>query len=150
MSTKSQETNMRRLAALLERDLGYIFGERECGPNGDKKTFLNEGKRFLRILAKDLGLRDATVSAAPGGIAASGACSLYGMWEDGGLCVYIGQITTDTEKVLCYRTIRNSKDFKGGHNHFITRNELEKWSYGQLLDVLSSLRKDGIDRERAA
>ena len=41
MSVKSQENNMRRLAELLSHNLGYIFGEREAGPNGDKKTFLN-------------------------------------------------------------------------------------------------------------
>ena len=56
MSVKSQENNMRRLAALLGQDLSYIFGEKESGPNGSKKTFLNVGKVFLRALAKDLGL----------------------------------------------------------------------------------------------
>ena len=40
MSVKSQENNMRRLAALLGQDLSYIFGEKESGPNGSKKTFL--------------------------------------------------------------------------------------------------------------
>ena len=63
MSVKSQETNMRRLADLLSRDLGYIWGENERGPNGAKKTFLNLGKVFLRALSKDLGLRDAKVTA---------------------------------------------------------------------------------------
>ena len=48
MSNKSQELNMRRLAALLSQDLSYIGGERECGPNGAKRTFLNVGKTFLR------------------------------------------------------------------------------------------------------
>ena len=51
MSIKSQETNMRRLAGLLSQDLGYIYGEKECGPNGAKKTFLRLGNVFL--LAKD-------------------------------------------------------------------------------------------------
>ena len=39
MSTKSQENNMRRLAVLLSHDLGYIWGEKECGPNGAKRRF---------------------------------------------------------------------------------------------------------------
>lgn len=71
MSVKSQEHSMRRLAALLGQDLSYIGGDRKSGSNGNKKTFLNVGKVFLRALAKDLGLRDVTVSSNPGGIAVS-------------------------------------------------------------------------------
>lgn len=82
MSIKSQEGHMRQLALLLTTDLGCIFGERESGPNGSKKAFLNVGKVFLRALAKDLGLHEVTVSANSGGIAVSGTCSLYGMWEE--------------------------------------------------------------------
>ena len=77
MSIKSQEGHMRQLALLLTTDLGCIFGERESGPNGSKKAFLNVGKVFLRALAKDLGLHEVTVSANSGGIAVSGTCSLY-------------------------------------------------------------------------
>ncbi len=58
MSIKSQEGHMRQLALLLTADLGCIFGERESGPNGSKKAFLNVGKVFLRTLAKDLGLHE--------------------------------------------------------------------------------------------
>ena len=72
MSVKSQESNMRRLSALLSHDLSYAYGDSERGPNGSKKVFLNVGKAFLRALAKDLGLRDATVSTNLGGIAVSG------------------------------------------------------------------------------
>ena len=61
MSIKSQEGHMRQLALLLTSDLGCIFGERESGPNGSKKAFLNVGKVFLRALAKDLGLHEVTV-----------------------------------------------------------------------------------------
>lgn len=150
MSIKSQENNMRRLAVLLGRDLGYIHGEKECGPNGDKKTFLNVGKVFLRALAKDLGLRDFKVSSNAAGIAVSGECTLIGMWEDGGIYVCLGQPALGKENVLYYRTVRHVRDFKGGYNHFITRSELKKWSYGQLLDTLNALRKDGCTYERAA
>ena len=51
MSIKSQEGHMRQLALLLTTDLGCIFDERESGPNGSKKAFLNVGKVFLRALA---------------------------------------------------------------------------------------------------
>lgn len=91
MSVKSQENNMRRLATLLSQDLGYIWGDRESGPNGAKKPFLNLGKVFLRALAKDLGLRDAKVTSNPGGIAVSGDCSLIGMWDQGGIYINISQ-----------------------------------------------------------
>ena len=91
MSIKSQEGHMRQLALLLTSDLGCIFGERESGPNESKKAFLNVGKLFLRALAKDLGLHEVTVSANSGGIAVSGTCSLYGMWEDRGIAVWIEQ-----------------------------------------------------------
>ena len=43
--------------------------------------FLNVGKTFLRALAKDLGLRDVKVTSNAAGIAVSGECYLYGMWE---------------------------------------------------------------------
>ena len=68
MSIKSQEGHMRQLALLLTTDLGCIFDERESGPNGSKKAFLNVGKVFLRALAKDLGLHEVTVSANSGGV----------------------------------------------------------------------------------
>ena len=102
MSIKSQEGHMRQLALLLTTDLGCIFGERESGPNGSKKAFLNVGKVFLRALAKDLGLHEVTVSANSGGIAVSGTCSLYGMWEDRGIAVWIEQRLCADGKVLCY------------------------------------------------
>ena len=148
MSVKSQEKNMRKLADLLGRDLSYIWGERESGPNGDKKVFLNTGKMFLRALAKDLGFSEYKVSANPGGIAVSGDCSLIGMWESGnsGLYIHIGQPCFDRERVMYYRTVRHIKDYSGGHNQFITRRELKNLSYGQLLNLLAG----GICDERAA
>ena len=148
MSFKSQENNMRKLAALLGRDLGYIPGERESGPNGDKKVFLNVGKTFLRALSKDLGLRDVTVSSNAAGIAVSGECSLYGMWENGGIYVCIDQMCGG-RNVLLYRGIRHPKDHCGGYNHFVTRLELANMDYATLLNRLLALRKDE-SYERAA
>ena len=150
MSVKSQENNMRRLAALLGQELGYCRGDTESGPNGDKKTFLNVGKVFLRALAKDLGLRDFKVSSNAGGIAVSGECTLIGMWEDGGIYIRLGQPAYQRELVLCYRTVRHAKDFKGGYNRFVTRDELEQWPYFRLLNTLNGLRKDGGTYECAA
>ena len=141
MSFKSQEQNMRRLAALLERDLGYIWGERESGPNGDKKIFLNLGKTFLRALAKDLGLRDVKVMSNAGGIAVSGECYLYGMWEECGLFICLEQPCI-TQDVLLYRSIRSLNDHKGGYNNYVTRSELATMSYAELLNRLLTMKKE--------
>lgn len=146
MSIQSQEKNMRKLAGLLGRDLSDIRGEREDGPNGDKKVFLNTGKAFLRALARDLAFMEYKVSANPGGIAVSGDCTLIGMWADSGLYVQLSQPCYQKENVLLYRTVCHIKDYSGGRNQYITRRELESLSYKQFLDRLA----DGICHERAA
>ena len=149
MSFQSQENNMRRLTELLSHDLGYIWGERESGPNGAKKTFLNVGKAFLRALAKDLGLRDAKVTSNAAGIAVSGECYLSGMWEDSGIHICIEQPCFMGENVLLYRTIRSLKDHKGGRNNYISRRELARMSYADLMNRLLAVRKE-VSHERAA
>lgn len=144
MSHKSQEKNMRRLTDLLSRDLSYIWGERESGPNGDKKVFLNTGKVFLRELAKDLGLRDVSVSSNAGGIAVSGDCTLMGMWQTNGLYIQLSQFNFNFggKDILLYRTIRHSKDYYGGRNLYLTRGDLEEMTYPDLLFVLAALREN--------
>lgn len=142
MSIKSQEANMRRLAELLGQDLGYIWGERESGPNGAKRIFLNVGRTFLRALAKDLGLRDYKVTFNAGGIAVSGECYLDGMWEDTGIHICVGQICGGRGNVLFYRSIRDMKDHKGGYNHWLTRSDLGRFSYERLIATLSALRRE--------
>ena len=149
MSHKSQEKNMRKLAGLLDRDLSCIWGEREGGPNGDKKVFLSTGKVFLRALAKDLGLRDISVSSNPGGIAVSGGCTLMGMWQTNGLYVQMSQPCFERENVVLYRTIRHSKDYCGGRSLYLTRRNLAEMSYPDLLFTLAALREEGC-HERAA
>ncbi len=150
MSVKSQEANMRKLADLLSRDLSYIWGERESGPNGDKKVFLNTGKAFLRAMAKDLDLQEYKVSANPGGIAVCGECTLIGMWNRGGIYVMVTQSACARESMVLYREVRHIKDYSGGRNRFLPRDSLRTMSYGQLLNTLSELRKDGIRYEWAA
>ena len=149
MSFQSQESSMRHLAELLSHDLGYIGGERESGPNGNKRVFLNVGKAFLRSLGKDLGLREVRVTTNVGGIAVSGECYLNGMWEDSGIHICIEQPSFMGENVLLYRTIRNMKDHKGGYNNFISRRELVRMSYAELLERLLSVKRNA-KHERAA
>lgn len=142
MSFKSQERNMRRLAELLSHDLSYLSGARETGPNGDKQTFLNLGKTFLRALGKDLGLRDVKVTSNPCGIAVSGDCSLYGMWENGGIYICLSQFISCSEHVILYRSIRNLHDHKGGHNRYFCLKDLETKRYEWLLSALEALRPE--------
>lgn len=147
MSVKSQESNMSRLVDLLGQDLGYIWGEKESGPNGAKRTFLNVGRTFLRALAKDLCLRDYKVTSNAGGIAASGDCTLMGMWESGGIYINLSQPVCGGDRVMLYRTIRHMKDYTGGYNRWLTRRDLATLSYEGLLSTLSALRKDqGYER----
>ena len=144
MSVQSQEKNMRKLAELLSHDLGYIWGERESGPNEDKKEFLKTGKTFLWNLSKDLKLRDAKVSVNPGGIAVSGECSLIGLWNDssGGIYIQLSQSSFDRENVLLYRSVQSISDYTGGQNNFVTLNVLQRAYYPWLLDTLSAVRKE--------
>ena len=148
MSIKSQENNMRRLSELLSHDLSYIHGDKESGPNGDKKTFLHLGNVFLRALAKDLGLHNAKVMSNAAGIGTSGECCLTGMWETGGIHVCLSQFAGG-KNILLYRSIRTAKDHKGGCNHFLSLDDFSGMSYGRLTEGLLALRKD-VPHERAA
>ncbi len=141
MSVQSQEKHMRKLAELLSRDLGYIHGERESGPNGDKKTFLKTGRTFLWNLSKDLKLRDAKISTNPGGIAVSGEHSLMGTWGDTGIFVQLG---CGQENALLYRAIRSMNDYTGGQNHFVSLVYFQQAYYSWLLHELSAVRKEGV------
>ena len=142
MSYPSQENNMRKLAKLLSTDLSYLWGERESGPNGDKKTFLHTGKVFLHALALDLGLKDAKVTSNAGGIAVSGACYLTGMWQENGIHICLEQPCGVGENVLLYRSIRSAGDHKGGYNRYIRLVELASLSYPRLLARLEEVRRE--------
>lgn len=105
MSVKSQEANMRKLADLLSQDLSYIYGKKESGPNGAKRTFLHVGRTFLRALAKDLGLLDYKVTSHTEGIAVSGSCTLMGIWEEGGIYICLSQFMGSKERAMLYRNM---------------------------------------------
>ena len=149
MSVTSQENNMRRLAVLSGRESITFFEVQESSHPYEKTTFVNLGKDFLRALAKDLGLRAVTITISPVS-AASGDCTLIGMWENCGIYVSLQQPVRMKDPVLCYHTVRHAKDFKGGYNHYVTGRDLQKIPYAQLLDILSALRKGDAFHDRAA
>ena len=46
--------------------------------------------------------------------------------------------------MLLYRTVRNIRDYSGGHNHFLTPDDLRELSYPALLKMLRTLKKEGV------
>ena len=139
MSLLSQIANMKALASLLSNDLGYIYGERESGPNGEKKAFLSRGGAFLRALGKDLGFEVCKVHTNKAGIAVSGEVYLDGMWDTNGLHLCLEQMFD--KNVLLYRTIASFGDSRGGRNHFITLDELRLADYAGLVLTLLDLKE---------
>ncbi len=140
MSKKTQGDQMRVIAELLESDLGYIYGEREIGPNGDKKAFLNKARAFLTALGKDLGFCEQKVSVNKGGIAASGEVTLRGSWPDGsGIVLTLGQFPSFMEKAAVYRPIADGAEQKNAVNQWISIGLFKRGDYFALLAELSAL-----------
>lgn len=138
---QKQEILMRRLGELLSHNLGYIYGERESGPNGEKKEFLDKGKRFLNQLGKDLGFTEITVSKNPAGIAVSGEVCLKGIWSKGnGLYVTLSEIPFGQYCVL-YRTTGQRNSSGMGQNNFLTTRYMKEMKYQQLVALFTSYYK---------
>lgn len=138
---QKQEILMRRLGELLSHNLGYIYGERESGPNGEKKEFLDKGKRFLTQLGADLGFTEMKVNKNPAGIAVSGEVTLMGMWNEGnGLYVQLSEPAISDWCVL-YRECRHLKDYGHGNNRFMGYGFLQEGDYAALLRSLQLVNK---------
>ena len=141
MSIKSQQANMKTIHRLVSMDLGYIYGERESGPNGAKKQFLSKSTAFLRALGNDLGLTDFKVSTNPAGIAVSGDITLKGIWSDGnGLYLQINQPIQPFDAFL-YRTVKSMKDYNGGRNQWLPCDLFATGDYERLINTLLELRE---------
>ena len=150
MSIKSQRENMQTISKLVSQDLGYIFGERESGPNGAKKQFHTKSAAFLRALGNDLGFKEFKVTKNYAGIAVSGEITLMGMWGDGnGLYLQISQPITQQREFL-YRSITHLKDYSGGNNRWLPCGIFTNGEYEKLLDMLSALRDTSKEESRAA
>lgn len=140
MSIHSQQNNMRCLATLLK-----------CSPRSgeDLQAAMNVGRAFLRALAEDLGLRDATILPAPGPDGTAKSCILAGMWQENGLYVRL-DAKGKKEWVMLYRSIRHKRDNKGGYPRHLARRDLAFLSYEQLLKDMSAMRKAGARNEWVA
>lgn len=148
MSLKTQEMHMRKLADLVTRDLSYIGGEKESGPNGAKKVYLHTGKIFLRQMAKDLGFVESKVYDLRGGIGVNGEVCLMGMWSPGnGIHVYIHQ--DDFTGCIMYRRISHMADYRGDHNRHLSRGALLH-GYENLLEKFLELKQEDVPYARAS
>lgn len=149
MSFKSQSANMRALAALLGTDLGYIWGKRESGPNGEKKVFHSKGRAFLSALGKDLGFSEMQTKSNYGGIAVSGEIILRGLRKAGnGLYVELSQDIMGKNCIM-YRRIHDMKDYGHFGNNFIRLTELSNGEYDTFLSKLLGFREAGYERNIA-
>lgn len=141
MSMQSQEKSMKIIHSLVSQNLGYIFGERESGPNGAKKQFHTKSAAFLRALGRDLGFQKCKVTNNYGGIAVSGEITLMGMWSEGsGLYLQLSQSAIGWQSFL-YRQISNMKDYTGERNQWLPAELFASGKYVELMDILLSLRK---------
>lgn len=141
MSIKSQQKNMKMIYSLVSQNLGYIYGERESGPNGEKKKFHSTSKAFLRVLGNDLGFTEFKVTVNPGGIAVSGGITLRGMWDEGnGLYLQIFQSITGRQDFL-FREIKDMDDYSGGQNQWLRCDLFADGDYEKLIKMLLKLRK---------
>jgi hypothetical protein len=150
VSIKSQQANMKTIYSLVSKDLGRVCGEREGGPNGDKKVFHTKSAAFLRALGNDLGFKDFKVTNNYGGIAVSGEITLMGMWGEGnGLYLQIPEPITQRREFL-YRHITHMKDYSGSRNRRLPFDIFANGEYEKLLDILRELRDASKEKSRAA
>jgi molybdopterin/thiamine biosynthesis adenylyltransferase len=149
VSIKSQQANMKTISSLISKDLGYIYGERESGPNGEKKQFHTKSAVFLRALGNDLGFKDFKVTNNYAGIAVSGEITLMGMWGEGnGLSLQISQPITEPHEFL-YKRITHMKDYEG-KRRWLPCDIFTNGEYEKLLEMLSALRETSKEENRAA
>lgn len=149
MSLQSQIKNMKLLTDLLSQDLGYIYGEKESGPNGAKKQFHSTGRAFLSALGKDLGFAEQKVYSNKAGIACSGEVTLMGMWnEKSGLYIQLRQDLMDNICIL-YRSITHLRDYTGGENGYISLDTLKQAGYISLVFGFLQFREKFYDRRAA-
>ena len=140
MSFKTQRKHMKRLAELVRQDLTYIGGERESGPNGAKKEYLQAGKTFLRAMAKDLGFAESKVYDMPGGIGVAGEIAMMGIWSEGN-GVYVLIHEDNFTGCIMYRTIRHLGDHTGGYNRHLPHGWLLR-RYEDLLRKFLELKQE--------
>ena len=98
--------------------------ELDCSYNEvNKKFFATKSKTFLKLLAKELELKEFKVTYNKAGIACAGDPILMGMWDDNnGIYVSIDGNRCLGGTNCMFRTIKNMKDYTGGYNQWLNLN----------------------------
>lgn len=98
--------------------------ELDCSYNeANKKFFATKSKTFLKLLAKELGLKDFKVTYNKGGVAVAGDPRLMGMWDDdNGIYVAIDGDRCFGGTNCMFRTIKHMNDYTGGYNQWLNLN----------------------------
>ena len=149
MSIKTQQASMKTISRLIAGNLSYIYGERESGPNGEKKQFHTKSAAFLRALGNDLGFKEFKVTHNYAGIGVSGEITLRGMWGEGsGLYLEISQPITQRQEFI-YKRITHMKDYDG-KRRWLPCDIFTNGEYEKLLEMLLALRDASEEAIRAA
>lgn len=105
----------------------------------NKESYKKASLSFLRFLSKELAFSESKISFNPGGIAVCGESSLYGMWGEKGVAIYL--INDIGSFRIMYRSISHMQDYKGDRNKWIYSREIER-GYDFIKKSFLSLKED--------
>ena len=136
--TKKNKVKKTKEQKLLDTLLG--ISKLELSYNEvNKKAYEKAAKSFLRSLAKTLEFKESKVHYNPAGIACAGDASLYGMWGDTGIAIYL-EADAFQDLQIMYRKIHQITDYTGERNQWFPVHALQAPDgYIQLVETLKTL-----------
>lgn len=123
---------------LLARDFNSYSNEGDAR----KQAFLRDGKKFLKQLAKDIGVASqCDIRTNPGGMAVSGEVTLHA----DSLYVQLFESGSQGVRVL-YRSCQGRSDYSGGQNMYVSMKELHDSpkDLADFIELCTDMAKDGI------
>lgn len=113
-----------------------------------KDAMHKDGAKFLKALAKELGLQPGqySVRSNVAGIAVSGEVTLHADH----LYVQLQESLSGPGLHLLYRSCRNQKDYTGGQNHFIGLLTLAEDGQQRFLETCHKLMQAARQEAEAA
>ena len=111
--------------ALLQQGINSYSTEGDL----KKKAFHLQGKKFLKALAKELGIEAACdVRSNLGGMAVSGEVTLHGE----GIYVQLYESCVGGRGIsVLYRSCKGRKDYSGGQNHSAKMSDFDDTDYNE-------------------
>jgi hypothetical protein len=122
--------------------LAHDFNSYSDEGDARKQAYLRDGKKFLKQLAKDIGVAgQCDISANPGGIAVSGEVTLHAdslyiqLFESGGQGVRI-----------LYRSCQGRGDYCGGPNMYVSMKEIHDSpkDLADFIELCTDMAKDSF------